>query len=66
MSSFGNYILTALSLVFVIEGLVYALFPETVKKMLAMALTLPTNQLRLFGLLVASTGFGFVWILSRL
>lgn len=66
MGSFGTYLLTSLSLVFVIEGLVYALFPETVKKMMAMALALPAGQLRLFGLLIAATGFGFVWILGHL
>ncbi len=64
--SFAGYILTALSLVFVIEGLVYALFPDAVRRMMAMALTIPTSQFRAFGLVMAVTGFGMALILRHL
>jgi uncharacterized protein len=65
MNSFAAYILTAFSLVLVIEGLVYALFPDALRRLMALALTLPANQMRLFGLVMTATGFGLAWIFSR-
>jgi uncharacterized protein len=65
MDSFVNYILTAFAMVFVIEGLLYALFPDAIRKMMAYAIMLPVQQLRLVGLVMATTGFGIVWLLSR-
>ncbi len=64
MESFSLYILTAFALVFVIEGLIYALFPDSVRKMMAMAIQMPSEKLRLFGLVMAATGFGLVWLLQ--
>ncbi|MCB1561987.1 MAG: DUF2065 domain-containing protein [Alphaproteobacteria bacterium] len=57
MLSFSTYILTAFALVFVIEGLFYALFPDQLRKMMTLALSLPVSQLRLFGISAVSTGF---------
>ena len=37
MSDFGLYIITAFCLIFVIENMVYALFPDMVRKMMAIA-----------------------------
>jgi uncharacterized protein YjeT (DUF2065 family) len=65
MGSFGAFILTALSLVFVIEGLIYALFPGAVRRMMAAALTLPPATLRKIGLCMAVTGACLAWLLSR-
>ncbi|GJL86204.1 MAG: hypothetical protein DHS20C02_19790 [Micavibrio sp.] len=64
MSSFTLYILTAFALVFVIEGLIYALFPDSVRKMMAMAIQMPPEKLRMFGFVMAATGFGLVWLLQ--
>lgn len=64
MPSFGLTLLTALFLVFVIEGLLYALLPEQVKKLMAMALSLPTQPFRVFGLLMASLGIMAIYILK--
>ncbi|MGB4108071.1 MAG: DUF2065 domain-containing protein [Alphaproteobacteria bacterium] len=64
MPSFGLTLLTALFLVFVIEGLLYALFPEQVKKLMAMALSMPAQPLRIFGLLMASAGILAIYILK--
>jgi uncharacterized protein YjeT (DUF2065 family) len=57
-------LLTAFFLVFVIEGLIYALFPDQVKKLMAMALSMPTQPLRIFGLLMASYGHPAIYILK--
>lgn len=64
MSSFTLYILTAFSLVFVIEGLIYTLFPDSVRKMMALAIQMPPEKLRMFGLVMAVTGFALVWMLQ--
>lgn len=64
MDSFTGYILTAFALVFVIEGLLYALFPDAIKKLMAMAITMPVSQLRMTGVVMAATGFGFVWLID--
>lgn len=63
MPSFTLTLLTAFSLVFVIEGLIYALFPNQVKKLMAMALSMPAQPLRMFGLLMASLGILAIYIL---
>ncbi len=64
--SFAVYILTAFSLVFVIEGLLYALFPDAIRRMMAMALTIPVNQFRAFGLAMAITGFAMILLLKNI
>jgi uncharacterized protein YjeT (DUF2065 family) len=64
VSEFVLYIFTALSLVLVIEGLIYALFPDSVKKMMAIAITMPAGQLRTFGTVMALSGFLTVWFLK--
>lgn len=55
--------LTALALVLVIEGALYALFPDRMKRMMAEALRLPDETLRNFGLIAAAIGVGLVWFL---
>lgn len=66
MNDFTLYILTALSLVFVIEGLVYALFPEAVRRMMALALSLPPERLRLFGAAGVAAGLSMIWAMQAL
>lgn len=46
----------ALGLAIVIEGLLYAAFPEQMKKMVAHLLMLPSQQLRLAALGMAAAG----------
>ncbi|GAA4252911.1 DUF2065 family protein [Azospirillum formosense] len=55
--------LTALALVLVIEGALYALFPTTMRRLIVEALTMPENRLRAVGLATAMAGVGFVWLL---
>lgn len=59
------YLLTALSLICVIEGLLYALFPDMVRKLMAIAIMTPVPRLRLIGALVAASGFAVLWMLRR-
>jgi uncharacterized protein len=56
--------LTALGLMFVIEGAVYALFPGAMKRMLLQILSLPVNQVRVFGIVCAITGLCIIVLLK--
>lgn len=64
--SFTLYILTAVSLILVIEGLLYALFPDFVRKMMALAVMTPVPRLRLFGLTMVTMGACLVWLMHGL
>jgi len=55
-------LLTALGLVFVIEGAVYALFPDAMKRMTTQMLQVPSTSLRSAGLFAAVVGLGIVWL----
>ena len=56
---------TALALVLVIEGALYALFPEGMKRAAARALAVPPQTLRLAGLAAACAGVVLVWLVRR-
>jgi uncharacterized protein len=56
---------TALALVLVIEGVLYALFPEGMKRMVVQMLAVPAPMLRAVGLAAACLGVGLVWLLRR-
>jgi len=58
----GQDILTAFGLVFVIEGLLWALFPGFGRRMLEMASITPENQLRVSGLMAVAFGVFVVWL----
>ena len=55
-------ILTALGLVCVIEGLIYALVPAQLKLMMALMQNTSNEQMRLSGTLVLALGAGLVWL----
>ncbi len=55
-------LLVGLGLAVAIEGVLYALFPDGMRRMMAQALTLPPEALRLGGLLAAAFGVGVVWL----
>ncbi len=63
---FTGYILTVTALILVIEGLVYAIFPDFVRKMMAIALTIPVSRLRFFGFSMALLGCAALWVLKQL
>ncbi|MBI05851.1 MAG: ubiquitin-binding protein [Rhodospirillaceae bacterium] len=62
MSDFSLALITAIGLVFVIEGVIYSLFPNAMKRMMTIALSLPTSRLRSMGLVMALFGFVIVWL----
>ncbi len=55
--------LTALALALVIEGALYGLFPEAMKKFMVQILTQPSANLRGAGLTAAVIGIGAIWLL---
>ncbi|MBL8688865.1 MAG: DUF2065 domain-containing protein [Rhodospirillaceae bacterium] len=55
--------LLAVGLVLALEGVLYALFPEGMRRALAMAVSLPPDQLRFAGLAAAVIGVGIVWLI---
>lgn len=56
-------LLTALALVLVIEGSLYALFPGGMRRMIEQALVIPEVQMRAAGLAATVAGVGLVWLL---
>ena len=54
--------LAALGLVFVIEGLVFAAFPEATKRAMNSVLETPDLSLRLIGIGSAIVGLFLVWL----
>ena len=55
--------LTACALVLVIEGVLYALFPTGMRRMIEQALAIPETQMRTAGLAAAVVGVGLVWLI---
>ena len=55
-------ILAALGLVLVLEGALYALFPEFMKRIAAQAQDLPGDTLRTVGVVAAGFGVALVWM----
>ena len=56
-------VLTALALILVIEGAIYALFPEAMKRFLAQVMQMAASSLRSAGLVSAIAGVALVWLL---
>ena len=57
--------LAAIGLVLVLEGVLYALFPNGMQRMMASALEMSPSVLRTGGLLAAFFGFAVVWLVRR-
>jgi uncharacterized protein len=56
---------TALALVLVIEGILYSLFPESMKRMVSQVLVLPASALRVTGVIAACLGVAAVWLIRH-
>lgn len=63
MGGFGLFLLTAFAMLLVIEGLLWALFPALIRRMMAFALTQSTEKLRFFGFSAALAGAALLWAL---
>jgi uncharacterized protein YjeT (DUF2065 family) len=56
---------TALAMVLVVEGVLYALFPQAMKRLMAQMLSVPPSALRIAGLAAACIGVAFVYLARR-
>jgi hypothetical protein len=54
-------LLTAVGLILVIEGSLYALFPAGMKRVMAQALAMPAGSLRTVGVAALAVGTALVW-----
>ena len=54
----------AFGLVFVIEGLLWALFPGAAQRMIMLAASTPEGQLRQIGALAIAFGVFIVWLIK--
>ncbi len=54
---------TALALAVAIEGILYALFPDAMKRMMATVLAQPVANLRAAGLIAATLAVFVVWMI---
>lgn len=59
--SFG---LIGVGLILVVEGLVYAIFPEGMRKLLVRMVDVPVSSLRSGGLVAAIAGLGILWVMK--
>lgn len=57
------HIATAFAIVLVVEGLLYALFPSGMKRMMEHAMKLPLQSLRTAGLGASVIGVFVLWLL---
>jgi uncharacterized protein len=55
-------IISAIALFLLIEGTLYAIFPEKTKNMLRLLMDLPINYLRTFGLIMVTIGVVILWL----
>lgn len=53
---------TALGLAVMIEGIAYALFPDSMRRVMARAALMPSGFLRVAGLIAAMAGVAVVWL----
>jgi uncharacterized protein YjeT (DUF2065 family) len=55
-------LLAAVALAIVLEGLLYAAFPEQMKRMLASLMALPASTIRTGALVCAGVGLLMLWL----
>ncbi|MEM8834169.1 MAG: DUF2065 domain-containing protein [Pseudomonadota bacterium] len=66
MADLGNHILLAIALIFVIEGLIYALFPSHIQNVMQMASNMPAEKFRYFGAAMLAFGVLCVWLIQKI
>ena len=60
-----NDLITAIGLLFFIEGLFLAVFPSRIKNILELIKDTPINKLRTFGLFFLVIGFAIIWYIKN-
>ncbi|MCB9929659.1 MAG: DUF2065 domain-containing protein [Alphaproteobacteria bacterium] len=55
--------IVGLGLMLAIEGALYALFPDAMRRMVVRILQEPTDRVRFFGLTMAVVGVFIVWVI---
>lgn len=55
-------LITAFGLMLVIEGCLYALFPNHLKQMIAQVLAQKSDKIRIFGIALVLIGFFIIWL----
>ena len=58
-------LITAIGLLFFIEGLLLAMFPSRIKNMLKFIETMSTNKIRNSGIFFLVIGFGIIWYMRH-
>ncbi|MEE2996440.1 MAG: DUF2065 domain-containing protein [Pseudomonadota bacterium] len=58
-------LIVAIALILVLEGSLYALFPEGMRKMALQIERMPASLLRRAGLLAATIGVGIIWLVRN-
>ncbi len=58
-------LIVAAGLVLALEGALYALFPDFMKRLAAQALDMPGDTLRIVGVISAGLGVGLVWLVRH-
>lgn len=58
-----TFALIGFCLILIVEGVVYALFPDKMKALLNRMMNVPVAALRSGGILAAVSGFGLLWIM---
>ncbi len=58
-------LITALGLLFFIEGFLLALFPSRIKNMLKVIETMSANKVRNAGILFVAIGFAIIWYMRH-
>lgn len=66
MDDFWTALLTAIGLVLVMEGLLYAAAPESMQRLMARLLETPPPQLRQAGVLAVALGVLVIWLVRQL
>ena len=65
MAGLVTYVIVGIALVLVVEGLLYALFTDHVRKLLTKLQDVPDRQLRSGGLIAVVVGVAILWFMRR-
>ena len=61
----SDELIVAIALILVLEGGLYALFPDGMRKMALQIERVPASTLRTAGLFAATIGVGIIWLLKN-